>query len=364
MKSSYIFIIIFIGVLLVISNNLVLLAICITGLTLILIRFNVVIKFMGYFFNKFYLYNLVFSLILFLTFKSIYFNNINFNMEILAAALLMYLTIIIYLRFTKLAQVPLIGYLIFFSLIQSYFLTLDISIKLNIEENDQSSIHLISKYSSIILITTTFIAFVNMHFLSNRLFYINYLLGILNISDCEKFIVSVHEVSHFIAFCFFKNPPLKLEILLFKNAKKINPSVNGIFISTSFEFSSKEYYYWKMLICLSGSVGESIIMNKKSEGSISDYREWDLASDLYLTKYEPEFKKMPKSFSEKTNNDLIKNRLYSENIAMIESHLILNKKLLTYLSSKALINNKLNPSELNYYYSKIKFNKNFPRELG
>ncbi len=105
---------------------------------------------------------------------------------------------------------------------------------------------------------------------------------IKSLSYNQKLNIAVHETSHLLMYVFFKELPHDIQILLFKEAKAVNPEAQGLVVARVPMYNTKEFLEWRMMLSISGIRGELLIFNNHSHGSESDFQQWRSLAHLYL----------------------------------------------------------------------------------
>lgn len=206
----------------------------------------------------------------------------------------------------------------------------------------------------------------NYYSLRNFIFYQKLSIKIesngLNLTYNEKLIISVHETSHLLMYSYYKNVPHDIQLLLFKEAQKIQPDVNGLVIARIPMYNTKEFLQWRMMLSISGIRGELLMFNAHSHGSESDFQQWRDLAFTYLTNFESKYVSQPTTAEQMNRNKDLESHLYNEQIYIVDKFLKNNKRLLISISRKALVFNKLNYNQIYPYFKSIKLIKELPRE--
>ena len=206
----------------------------------------------------------------------------------------------------------------------------------------------------------------NYYFLRNFIFYQKLIIRNENsetkLSYNQKLNIAVHESSHLLMYIFYREVPHDIQILLFKEAKKINPSAQGLVMARVPIYNNSDFLKWRMMLSISGIRGELVIFGNHSHGSESDFQEWRELAHIYLSNFESQYIPQPIKTNELKNNKMLETKLYDEQIYIIDKFLKNNKRILLKISKQALVFNKLNYNQIYPHFKNIKTIKEMPKE--
>lgn len=218
-------------------------------------------------------------------------------------------------------------------------------------------------FQNILLIMITIC---NYYFLRSFIFYQKLIIRNENsetkLSYNQKLNIAVHESSHLLMYIFYREVPHDIQILLFKEAKKINPSAQGLVMARVPIYNNSDFLKWRMMLSISGIRGELVIFGNHSHGSESDFQEWRELAHIYLSNFESQYIPQPIKTNELKNNKMLETKLYDEQIYIIDKFLKNNKRILLKISKQALVFNKLNYNQIYPHFKNIKTIKEMPKE--
>ncbi|EPF6486010.1 hypothetical protein MMD27_003531 [Acinetobacter baumannii] len=254
---------------------------------------------------------------------------------------------------------PFIKTIILTSTIESYFITylfLDF-IQVNITLENIISGLLLALFINVIITQC------NYYFLRNFIFYQKLIVESDNsLSYNQKLNIAVHETSHLLMYVFFKELPHDIQILLFKEAKAVNPEAQGLVVARVPMYNTKEFLEWRMMLSISGIRGELLIFNNHSHGSESDFQQWRSLAHLYLLNFRQDYTSQPVTASQMSHNKALETALYERQLYIIDKFLKKNKSLLIKISKQALVYNKLDYLQIYPHFKYIKRINEMPIE--
>ncbi|MDP7851007.1 hypothetical protein, partial [Acinetobacter baumannii] len=200
-------------------------------------------------------------------------------------------------------------------------------------------------------------------FLRNFIFYQKLIVESDNsLSYNQKLNIAVHETSHLLMYVFFKELPHDIQILLFKEAKAVNPEAQGLVVARVPMYNTKEFLEWRMMLSISGIRGELLIFNNHSHGSESDFQQWRSLAHLYLLNFRQDYTSQPVTASQMSHNKALETALYERQLYIIDKFLKKNKSLLIKISKQALVYNKLDYLQIYPHFKYIKRINEMPIE--
>ncbi len=128
-------------------------------------------------------------------------------------------------------------------------------------------------------------------------------------------------------YVFFKELPHDIQILLFKEAKAVNPEAQGLVVARVPMYNTKEFLEWRMMLSISGIRGELLIFNNHSHGSESDFQQWRSLAHLYLLNFRQDYTSQPVTASQMSHNKALETALYERQLYIIDKFL---KKIKAY----------------------------------
>ena len=276
----------------------------------------------------------------------------------IATAIALLIQIVIITYYYKI-QIPLLKIQII-SAIESYLLAL-IMFKLT-----QDKLNNLLIYIAIQTFTLTLITKCNYYLLRNFVFYQKLTIKINDsqneLTYNQKLNIAVHESSHLLMYIFYKEVPHDIQILLFKEAKKINPSAHGLVIAKVPMYNTGEFLKWRMMLSISGIRGELLIFGNHSHGSESDFQQWRELAHIYLLNFDSKYISQPINSTDLKNNKILETKLYEEQIYIIDKFLKQNKRIILKISRQALVYNKLSYNQIYPHFKSINTIKEMPKE--
>lgn len=253
---------------------------------------------------------------------------------------------------------PYFNFIIIFSSIQVYFIFKYILYLLEDNIYANNIIYQLILFSLIYLTS-----YINYYFLRNFSFYQKLITDYEHkLTYKQKLNIAVHEASHLLMYVYFREVPHNIQLLLFENARMMNPDAHGIVIAKIPTYNTKTFLEWRMMLAISGIRGELMVFNNHSHGSESDFEQWRSLAHTYLMNFDSTYTPQPTTARQMNRNKELEAEIYNKQINIIDKYLKQNKRILLKISKHALVYNKLSYLQIYPYFSDIKKIKELPRE--
>lgn len=183
------------------------------------------------------------------------------------------------------------------------------------------------------------------------------------LTEVDKRSVAIHESGHALVYATLGYAPKDLVVVISEFNDYRLGFVSGL--SNKNTLLNSLDLEWNMLLSLAGKVAEKIIIGKDGIGSSSDNVYWLKDAKSYLSNYfNGIYYILPQNKFEQELNEEKLNKLYEQQVDMLERFFIENKKILEDLSLLLLEKKKLKKDDLIPFLSEVKISEDFPLPNG
>lgn len=181
-------------------------------------------------------------------------------------------------------------------------------------------------------------------------------------TDRDRSYIAAHEAGHALVYAALDELPANLKMVINEHTDSFGTAGSITRAHSGHQIEESRFAEWEMLVLLAGRLGEITYHGQATLGCIHDHQRWlDLAHQFLsghaMGIYYPE----PKNKYEQEQNDIKKEALKIEQMALLNQFFDMNKALFKELSDTLLQRNSMDAHELKIFLEAVKLPDAFPK---
>lgn len=181
----------------------------------------------------------------------------------------------------------------------------------------------------------------------------------------DKQYIAAHEAGHALVYAALGGLPsyVKVSINDQPDDQGVLGSVTGI--SNAHLLEEKSFAEWRMLVCLAGKLGETVIHGESTLGSRNDHQMWVSIARVYLANhYQGMFYDDPQNKFEHEQNEHQLEKLQEEQVSVLRKFFNCNSVVFKELVSALLENRSMAREDLYLFLNRVTLPGDIPRPFG
>ncbi len=181
----------------------------------------------------------------------------------------------------------------------------------------------------------------------------------------DKQYIAAHEAGHALVYAALGGLPSNVKVAI--NNKADDQGVLGFVsgISNQHLLVEKSFAEWRMLVCLAGKLGETVIHGESTLGSRNDHQMWVSIARVYLANhYQGMFYDTPQNKFEHEQNEYLLEQLQEEQVSILRNFFEYNYVVFKELVSALLENRSMAREDLYLFLNRVTLPGDIPRPFG